>query len=195
VFRRRTRRGVPAPVGPQGAEWLTESWLRQLFDGDLERGERVLHASPATVTTERFDRPVTGWAIATNRALRIRWGLAAAVRQSLHVGYDRMRWVEVALADPHAVRLTYFDAARPTASWYQDLHLRVDSAEMATALPHLVSDCRRAEPEVPAPPADATAPEAGSVPRVLLPAPDDALPPARAAGGGHRRRGRRLARR
>jgi hypothetical protein len=134
VFKRGNRLGGSAPVDAHRTDWLHDSSLRQLFDRDLEEGERILHTCAVTVTSPRFDRPVRGWAVATDRALRMRWGLATAVRQSLHVGHDRMRRVEIAPDDPHTVRLTYFDAARTTSGWYQELRLRAECPELARAL-------------------------------------------------------------
>lgn len=152
MFRRKTRNGAVGPRGGQGADWMRHSRLRQLFDRDLEEGEHIHSLFRVTVSTQGFDRPVGGWAVATDRALRIRWGLATAVRQSLHVGYDRVRRVEVASGDPQAVRVTYFDAARTTAGWYQEMHLRADSAHLATTLARLAGSQARKSTEPLTPP-------------------------------------------
>jgi hypothetical protein len=195
VFTRRIR-GVPsAPAGEQARDWLRDSTLRQLFDGDLEEGEHIAHLSRALVSTAKFDRPVTAWVVATDRALRIRWALATAVRQSLHVGYDRMRWVEIGPADPHTAHVTYFDAGHTTAGWYQELRLRADSSELASALPRLVSGHERRSGALPAAPVEVDVEAAVHAP-VALPSVHDSAPPVgrRRVGGAHRGRRWRLAR-
>jgi hypothetical protein len=199
VFGRRTKRGGLALLAPQDSGWLEDSRLRQLFDADLERGERIVHLSEATATSASFDRPVTGWVIATDRAIRLRWGFGTAVRQSLHVGYDRIRCVEVPVADPRSAQVTYFDAARTTTGWYQELQLRAESAELTQALPHLLAAyqrrlAERAETE------SATAEPAavGSIPAQREPHTHERMAPFaknRLATGTHKRRRRGLARR
>jgi hypothetical protein len=144
VFGRKTKRNALARLAGQDSSWLRDSRLRQLFDADLEDGELILHVSQATATpSASFDRPVNGWVVATDRAIRLRWGLGTAVRQSLHVGFDRIRFVEVPVADPASAQVKYFDAARTTSGWYQELCLRADSTELTLALPHLLSAYER----------------------------------------------------
>jgi hypothetical protein len=199
VFGRRTKQNALARVAEQDSSWLRDSRLRQLFHADLEDGERILHLCEATATSASFDRPITGWVVATDRAIRLRWGFGTAVRQSLHVGYDRIRSVEVAAADPQDAHVRYFDAARPTVGWYQDLRLRADSGELTQALPQLVSahQARIAEQvEAPQPTVDVT--QLASIPAQGHSMTTEELVArsarSRLAAGTHKRR-RRLARR
>jgi hypothetical protein len=200
VFGRRAKQDALARVAAQqNSDWLRESRLRQLFAADLEDGERILHICEATATSASFDRPVSGWVIATDRALRLRWGFGTAVRQSLHIGYDRIRWVEVTTAEPGAAHVRFFDAARPTIGWYQDLWLRAASAELTRALPLLVSDYRhRMAERVAAPQAAVEAARVESIPAQREPvAAHDGTPPttrSRLSTGSHTGR-RRLVRR
>jgi hypothetical protein len=199
VFGRKVKQNALARVAEQDSVWLRDSRLRQLFDADLEDGERILHICEATATSASFDRPVTGWVITTDRALRMRWGFGTAVRQSLHIGYDRIRWVEVATADPQDAHVRYFDAARPTVGWYQDLRLRADTAELAQALPHLVSAHQgRIVRQVEAPEQAVDATQVAGIPAQRHSvATEDVVAPAarsRVAAGAHKRR-RLLARR
>lgn len=197
MFRRRSRRSASALIAARGSDWLRDSRLRQTFDRDLEDAEQILDHSAVTLTCEKFDRPVDGVAVVTDRALRIRWGLASAVRQHLQIGYERMHWVEVWTDDAASVYLTYFDPARTTVGFYQELTLRAESSDLTLALPHLVSGYhqRTVLPEVAIPEAEEGAfaeLEAPVRPQIELPA----LPARLHVGAGaHRRRRRGLVRR
>jgi hypothetical protein len=184
---------VPAAV--QDPDWIRQSRVRQLFSDDLEPDEVVHHTAEVTVTSAKFDRPVRGWAIATDRALRISWGLATTVSQSQHVEYDRMRQIEIDDAEPCSVHLTYFDAARTTTAWYQALRLHADAAELTTALPQLVARRRRhlAEPvEAPATPSDTGHREDGVLVVPAPPAPHVTAARSADVTPDVRRRSRRL---
>jgi hypothetical protein len=197
VFGRKVKQNALARVAEQDSVWLRDSRLRQLFDADLEDGERIVHICEATATSASIDHPVTGWVIATDRALRLRWGFGSAIRQSLHVGYDRIRWVEVTTAEPQAAHVKYFDAARPTIGWYQDLRLRAHSHELTRALPGLVSDHHHLLAErvaTPEPAAETTQVTTIPAQRGAVAAPEGIQAArSRVPAGTHKRR-RRLAR-
>jgi hypothetical protein len=192
--RRTAKRGLAALTAEHDSRWLSESRRRGLFDSDLEPGEQVALFAEVTLEAGPVDRPVGGWAVATDRALRVRWARGSSVRQSMHVGYDRVRWVEVGTDDPCSAYVVHFDAGRTAVSWYQDLRLRGDSPSLAMALPRLVSEYHRTAVRslLDQGPTPAAAPAAGSLRPgdVVAPPPQTSL-----TAEVRRRRLRRLVRR